>query len=127
MSDLKLTILGNGSAVPTRFANPSSQMLYYRGRQFLIDCGEGTQMQMIKYGVKTKRLNDILISHLHGDHFFGLFGLLSTFHLFGRDKELNLYAPAPLKNLLENVFETSATRLRFDLNFSLWKILNSLR
>lgn len=117
MSDLKLIILGNGSAVPTRNANPSSQMLIYRGRQFLIDCGEGTQMQMIKYGVKTRRLNDIFISHLHGDHFFGLFGMLSTFHLFGRDKELNLFAPAPLKLLLEKVFETSDTRLRFKINF----------
>ncbi|PLX03344.1 MAG: ribonuclease Z [Marinilabiliales bacterium] len=117
LSDLKLIIMGNGSAVPTRNANPSSQMLIYRGRQFLIDCGEGTQMQMIKCGLKTRRLNDILISHLHGDHFFGLFGMLSTFHLFGRDKDLNLFAPSPLKLLLEKVFETSDTRLRFKINF----------
>lgn len=117
MSDLKLKILGNGSAVPTLNAKPSSQMLIYRGRQFLIDCGEGTQMQMIKYGVKSRRLNDILISHLHGDHFFGLFGMLSTFHLFGRDKDLNLFAPSPLKLLLEKVFETSDTRLRYKINF----------
>lgn len=103
--------------MPTRNANPSSQMLIYRGRQFLIDCGEGTQMQMIKYGIKTRRLNDILISHLHGDHFYGLFGMLSTFHLFGRDNDLNLFAPSPLKILLEKVFETSDTRLRFKINF----------
>jgi len=83
----------------------------------MIDCGEGTQMQMIKYGIKSRRLDDIFISHLHGDHFFGLFGMLSTFHLFGRDKDLNLYSPQALKPLIESVFETAATRLNFKLNF----------
>jgi ribonuclease Z len=117
VSDLELNILGNGSAVPTKFAYPSSQMLTYRGNQFLIDCGEGTQMQIIKYKVKYRKLNNIFISHLHGDHFFGLFGLLSTFHLFGRENGLNIYAPANLKPLLDHVFKTSDTVLRFPLNF----------
>ncbi|NOY49458.1 MAG: ribonuclease Z [Chlorobi bacterium] len=117
MGDLELNILGNGSAVPTKFGNPSSQMLTYRGNQFLIDCGEGAQMQIIRYKVKYRRLNNIFISHLHGDHFFGLFGLLSTFHLFGRENAIDIFAPAKLKPLLDHVFRTSDTVLRFPLNF----------
>lgn len=117
MSDFKVTILGNGSAVPTATQHPSSQVVKLGDVQFMIDCGEGTQMQMIKYGIKHRKLDHIFISHLHGDHYFGLFGLISTFHLFGRNTPLNLYAPSQLKDLLEHQLRISNTKLRFPLNF----------
>ena len=91
MTDFQVTILGNGSAVPTAFQNPTAQLLRYNQHNFLIDCGEGTQMQMIKYQVPHKNLSHIFISHLHGDHYFGLIGLISTFHLFGRELPLHIY------------------------------------
>ena len=78
MSDFKVTILGNGSAVPTASQNPSSQIVMLANEQFMIDCGEATQMQMIKYKIKHRNLNHIFISHLHGDHYFGIFGLISV-------------------------------------------------
>jgi ribonuclease Z len=117
MSDFKVTILGNGSAVPTAHQHPSSQIVKMTDMQLMIDCGEGTQMQMIKYGIKHRHLDHIFISHLHGDHYFGIFGLISTFHLYGRDTALNLYAPAELKNLIEHQLRISHTTLRFPLNF----------
>jgi len=117
MTDFKVTILGNGSAVPTAHQHPSSQIVKLTDMQLMIDCGEGTQMQMIKYGIKHRNLDHIFISHLHGDHYFGLFGLISTFHLFGRDVPLNLYAPSELKKLIEHQLRISNTTLRFPLNF----------
>lgn len=117
MSDFKVIILGNGSAVPTAQQHPSSQVVKMTDMQLMIDCGEGTQMQMIKYGIKHRNLNHIFISHLHGDHYFGIFGLISTFHLFGRDTALNLYAPADLKDLIVHQLRISYTTLRFPLIF----------
>ena len=117
MSDFKVTILGNGSAVPTATQHPSSQIVKLDDKQLMIDCGEGTQMQMIKYGIKHRNLDHIFISHLHGDHYFGLFGLISTFHLFGRDTPLNLYAHAELKKLIAHQLRISNTTLRFPLKF----------
>ncbi len=117
MNQFELTILGNGSAVPTAFQNPSSQLLQYNNQHFLIDCGEGTQMQMIKFGKSAQKLNRIFISHLHGDHYFGLVGLISTLHLYGRRQPLHLYAPKQLKNLLDLQFKLSDTHLMFDLVF----------
>ena len=117
MQDFQLTILGNGAAVPTAFQNPSSQLLQYNGYSFLIDCGEGTQIQMIKYRKSARKLTRIFISHLHCDHYFGLAGLISTLHLYGRRQPLHLYAPAPLKELLDLQFKLSDTHLMFDLVF----------
>lgn len=117
MTDFKLTILGNGSAVPTNKQHPSSQIVKMSDLQFMVDCGEGTQMQMIKYGIKHRNLDHIFISHLHGDHYFGIFGLISTFHLFRRDKPLYIYAPAELKKLMEHQLDISKTSLRFQLKF----------
>jgi len=117
LSDLKLCILGNGSAVPTSYSNPSSQILNYKGTQFLFDCGEGTQMQMIKYRIKHRKLDNIFISHLHGDHFYGLIGLISTFHLFGRDRKLTIYAPQELEELIQHQLKISNTNLRFELEY----------
>lgn len=117
MINFKVTVLGCGSAVPSRTANPSSQMVSYRDKQFLIDCGEGTQMRMIQYNVHHRNLNHIFISHLHGDHFFGLIGLISTMHLLGRNKELHIYAPAPLEEILNIQLKASQTELVYPLFF----------
>jgi ribonuclease Z len=117
MSDFHVTILGNGSAVPTSNQHPSSQIVKMTGLQFMIDCGEGTQIQMIKYGLKHRNLDHIFISHLHGDHYFGIFGLISTFHLFGRSNPLNIYAPLDLKELIDHQLRISRTNLKFGINF----------
>jgi len=117
MEDFHVTILGNGSAVPTAYQHPTSQLLQYRNQRFLIDCGEGTQIQMIRYKLSVRKINRIFISHLHGDHYFGLVGLLSTLHLYGHKKAIHLYAPGALKSLLDLQFQLSDTRLRFDLVF----------
>lgn len=117
MGNLKLTILGNGAAVPTVYCNPSSQLLTFEGRQFLIDCGEGTQMQLIKYKIRYRNLNHIFISHLHGDHFYGLIGLISTFHLYGRIKPLTVFAPSDLEDLILYQLKVSKTTLKYKLTF----------
>ncbi|GIU70024.1 MAG: ribonuclease Z [Candidatus Woesearchaeota archaeon] len=84
---------------------------------FLIDCGEGTQMQLRKFKIKFQRINHIFISHLHGDHYFGLMGLLSSMHLLGRQNELHLYAPAPLKEIIDIQLKYSDTILNYPLVF----------
>ncbi|MCK0162034.1 ribonuclease Z [Allomuricauda sp. F6463D] len=97
---MKLTILGCYAATPRTFTNPTSQVLEIKNNLFLIDCGEGTQVQLRKYKVKFSRINHIFISHLHGDHFFGLPGLVSTFRLLGREKELHIYGPKGIKQAI---------------------------
>ncbi len=117
MTDFRVTILGNGSAVPTAWQNPSAQLIRYEHHRFLLDCGEGTQMQMIKYQVSYRSLTRIFISHLHGDHYFGLIGLISTLHLYGREKPLHVYGPAPLEEIILLQLKVSDTRLKFPLLF----------
>ena len=97
---MKLTILGCYSATPRTLTNPTSQVLEIRNHMFLIDCGEGTQVQLRKHKLKFSRINHIFISHLHGDHFFGLPGLLSTFRLLGREKELHVYGPKGIQDAI---------------------------
>ena len=94
---MKLHILGCYAATPRTMTNPSSQVLEMKNHLFLIDCGEGTQVQLRKNKIKISRINHIFISHLHGDHFFGLPGLISTFRLLGRTKELHVYGPKGIK------------------------------
>ena len=91
MTPFKVQILGCGSALPTTMHNPSSQLVDVNGKLFMIDCGEGTQLQMRKLGVRMGRLHSIFISHLHGDHVFGLPGLISSLGLIGRTAELTFY------------------------------------
>jgi ribonuclease Z len=100
MIPFEITILGTSSALPTISRYPTAHVLNVRERFFLIDCGEGTQMQLRKYGIKFTRINHILISHLHGDHYFGLIGLLSTFSLIGRQADLHIYSHSELPELL---------------------------
>lgn len=95
-----VTILGCGSALPTRINYPSSQLLELRDKQFLIDCGEGCQIRMRQYAVKTNRLNHIFISHLHGDHCFGLIGLLSSFGMLDRTADMHIHAHPDLEKIL---------------------------
>lgn len=97
---MKLTILGCYAATPRTFTNPTAQVLEIRNRLFLIDCGEGTQVQLRKNKIKFSKINHVLISHLHGDHFFGLIGLLSTFALLNRTNDLHIYGPKGIKEII---------------------------
>lgn len=101
MEKFEVTILGCGSALPTTRHFASAQVVNLREKLFMIDCGEGAQMQLRRSRLKFSRLNHIFISHLHGDHCFGLMGLISTFGLLGRTTKLHIYAPAPLDQLLQ--------------------------
>ncbi|MEZ5173422.1 MAG: ribonuclease Z [Bacteroidia bacterium] len=112
---IQVTILGCGSATPTLFRNPTSQWVEIHGRFFLIDCGEGTQVELLRRKLKMSKLLAIFISHLHGDHFFGLPGLISSMHLMGRKEKLLLIGPRGLKQIMELIFKHSETILRFEL------------
>jgi ribonuclease Z len=111
-----VTILGSGAAVPTSTRNPTSQLIECNGRNFLIDCGEGTQMQTRRYGVNLQRIERIFISHLHGDHYFGLVGLLSTMHMMGRKKSITIHGPMGLKAIIDIQLHAAGSRLAFDVN-----------
>lgn len=97
---MKLTILGCYAATPRSFTNPTSQVLEIKNHLFLIDCGEGTQVQLRRNKVKFSKIKHVFISHLHGDHFYGLVGLVSTFRLLNRDKELHIYGPKGVKEII---------------------------
>ncbi|MCM8571062.1 ribonuclease Z [Gramella jeungdoensis] len=97
---MKVTILGCYAATPRSFTNPTSQVLEVNNHLFLIDCGEGTQVQLRKNRIKFSRIKHIFISHLHGDHFYGLVGLVSTFRLLNREKELHIYGPKGIKEII---------------------------
>ncbi len=114
----EVTILGSSSATPIFNRNPSAQALNINDRMYLVDCGEGTQQQMLRFEVKSSRINHIFISHLHGDHYLGLVGLLSSMHLNGRTKELKLYGPAPLKEIIDIQLKYSDTTLQYPLEFT---------
>jgi ribonuclease Z len=97
---MKLTILGCYAATPRTITNPTSQILEIRNRLFLIDCGEGTQVQLRKNKIKFSKINHIFISHLHGDHMYGLVGLISTFMLLNRNTDLHVYGPKGIKEII---------------------------
>lgn len=97
---MKLNILGCYSATPSAYTNPTSQVLDINNHLFLIDCGEGTQVQLRKNKIKFSRIKHVFISHLHGDHYFGLVGLISTFRLLGREADLHIYSPKGLKEVV---------------------------
>lgn len=113
----EVTILGSNAAIPAYNRYPSSQAVHYNGNIFLIDCGEGTQFRMNTFGIKRARLDHIFISHLHGDHYFGLVGLLTSLNLNWREHPLNIYGPPGLKEIIEVQFKHSRTQLRFPLHF----------
>jgi len=103
--------------MPTRKNFPSSQLLEIRDKQFLIDCGEGTQIRMCQMGAKANRLGHIFISHLHGDHCFGLMGLISTFGMLNRTAELHIHAQADLEKILKPQLHYFCTDLSFNVVF----------
>ncbi len=114
---LKLTILGCHSATPRSYAYPSSQFLEINNRFFLIDCGEGTQSQIRKYKIKFSKIKQIFISHLHGDHFYGLIGLISTFSLLNRKSELHIFAPKGAKDIIMLQLKLSKSWVQYPLHF----------
>jgi ribonuclease Z len=114
---VKLTILGCYAATPRTFTNPTSQILEIKNHHFLIDCGEGTQVQLRKNKIKFSRIKHIFISHLHGDHFFGLPGLISTFRLLGREKELHVYGPKGIKESITLLLKLGDSWTNYPLHF----------
>ena len=114
---MKITILGSSSALPTSERYPSAHVLSAHERLFLIDCGEGTQMQLRKAKIRFAKINHIFLSHLHGDHVFGLYGLLSTFSLMGRENPIHLYAPEKYDNILKSHLRDFDINLSFDIDF----------
>lgn len=113
-----VTILGAGSATPTLGRHPSAQLISYENENFLIDCGEGTQMRLLEYKIRPSRLKAIFISHLHGDHYFGLIALLSSLNLGGRTDDLHLFGPRGLDEILLLQFKYSQTPLHFTIHFT---------
>lgn len=114
----EVTILGSSSATPVYNRNPTAQLLNCNEKFYLIDCGEGTQQQLIKFGIKASKIDHVFISHLHGDHYFGLIGLLSSMHLNGRTKPMKLFGPEPLLDILNLQFKHSDTNLKFPIEFT---------
>jgi ribonuclease Z len=113
----EIKILGSSSATPVFNRNPSSQLLNIDHDLFLVDCGESTQLQLNKYKVKFNKIDHIFISHLHGDHYLGLVGLISTMHLHGRKKDLYLYGPPGLDEIITIQFKYSETFLNYKIIF----------
>jgi len=113
----QLTILGSGSALPTWQNSPSGQILDISDKSFLIDCGEGIQLTMRQMGIKTARLYSIFISHLHGDHCFGLLGLLTTFDMMNRTQPLHIYAHADLEKLLRPMMDYHLQDMKYEVIF----------
>lgn len=114
---LSVTILGNNSAVPAHNRHPTAQVLQTLEHTFLIDCGEGTQMQMNAYKIRRSKINHIFISHLHGDHYFGLIGLLTSLGLNHRNNELHIFSPKPLKEIIDLQLKAANIILPYSLNF----------
>jgi ribonuclease Z len=114
-----VTILGNNSALPAYDRHPTAQAVTLHDQVFLIDCGEGTQMQITKYKVRRSKINHIFISHLHGDHYFGLPGLITSMSLLGREQDLHVYAPPELEAIIKLILKVSGTEFPFSLHFHL--------
>ena len=114
---LKLHILGCYAATPKATTHPTAQVLEFKNQLFLIDCGEGTQIEMRRYGIRFSRIRHIFISHLHGDHFFGLPGLISTFRLLGREQELYIYGPKGIKEAITIMLQVGQSWTNYPLIF----------
>jgi ribonuclease Z len=115
--DFEVTILGNTSSIPVHGRNHTSQVIRFGQELLLLDCGEGTQLQLRKYKIKSSKISHIFISHLHGDHYLGLIGLLSSYNLSKRTKPLTIYGPQGLDEIITVNFRWSNTRQNYPLNF----------
>src|SRR3972149_12184483 len=127
MHSFELTILGCSSATPTSSRHPTAQVLNVHERFFLIDCGEAAQIQLRRFKIKIQRIDHIFISHLHGDHYLGLPGLLGTMHLLGRDKKLHLYSPPGLEEIINIGHHHSRTHLKYTVIFHVIEEKSELR
>src|SRR5580692_2775041 len=114
---LGVTILGNNSALPAFDRHPSAQIITMDEHLFLVDCGEGTQSQMTKYKIRRSKIQHIFISHLHGDHYFGLIGLITSMSLNQRTAPLNIIGPEGLKDIIHTMLKYSGTSLGYELVF----------
>jgi len=114
---LAVTILGNNSALPAFDRHPTAQVVTMEEHIFLVDCGEGTQMQMAKFKIRRSKINHIFISHLHGDHYFGLIGVLTSMGLLGRSQDLHIYAPPALKDIIDLQLKVADIQLPYALYF----------
>lgn len=115
--NFSVTVLGSNSAIPANGRFPSAQVVNIQEQLFLIDCGEGTQIRMSDFKIKRSKINQIFISHLHGDHIFGLPGLLNSFALNGRKETLEIFSPKGLERLIDLIFETTDAHQSFDIVF----------
>lgn len=111
-----VTILGNNSAVPAFDRHPTSQVVTYDGANYLVDCGEGTQIQLINYKVRRSKISHIFISHLHGDHYFGLVGLINSLSLLSHQQVLHVFAPAPLREIIDLQLKVADTTICYPLH-----------
>ncbi len=118
MLDFHLRILGSSSALPTSQRMPTSQVVVYNSTPYLIDCAEGTQVQLRRFNVPMLKINHIFISHTHGDHIYGIFGLLSSYNLMGRKSDLNIYAPAEFESIYSTVLKLNNDELKYKVKFS---------
>ncbi len=114
---MTITILGANSAIPTANRYPSAQLVDFNHQYYLVDCGECTQIQLRRNKIKMQRIKTIFISHMHGDHYFGIFGLLGTMHLLGRQKPLQLFAPKELEQMIDWELKAAGTVLGYELEF----------
>ncbi len=114
---LNVLILGSGSALPTLNSNQSAQVVSTLNSLYLVDCGEGTQIELRRRKVRMQKIDRVFISHLHGDHFFGLVGLISTMHLLGRQKTLHIHGPTALQEIIEIQFRKAGSHLSYAMEF----------
>lgn len=114
---MELTILGNNSAIPAHGRHPTAQILEHNQKLYLIDCGEGTQVKLHDYNIKRNRIHSIFISHLHGDHYFGLIGLLSSLNLTGREKPINIYGPPALIEVIDLQIKVADSTFCYPIHF----------
>lgn len=115
--EFEVTVLGSNSAIPAHGRNQTSQLIQVGGSYILLDCGEGTQIQLRKYRLKFSRIDFIFISHLHGDHFYGLMGLISSFHLVKRERLLTIFGPRGLDEIITVQLKHSNSKLDFPIRF----------
>lgn len=114
---MRITILGNNSALPAYGRHPTAQAVEVNGEILLIDCGESAQIRMQQFDVKWRKIHHIFVSHLHGDHYFGLPGLINSMSLLGRTTPLHLYGPKELKSILDTILQVADTTLSYELHF----------